>query len=1186
LQRSFPAAYHAPSALLILPVAKGVPVLVLQPYLCTALAGRPLRFSFARACAFLFLAALASISAAAQEARWYQLSEQAVQLKNQGKEAEALPLEQQAAQVAESTWGPEDAHLGLSLNVLGILEMDLEKFSDAETNLKRALEIITRTKGAESSDAASVLNNLGILYQDQANYPAAEKVTQQALAIKEKLLGENDAQVATDENNLALIFMKEDKFSDAEALYKKAIATDQRLGRADISVDLGNLGTLYDQMARYADAEQAFTQALTLDLKALGPAHPQIGLDLYHLATAFQYEGKFPQAEQAYNKAMVVEQNAGAHDSATISSIEENMGSLYRDEGKYPAAESMLLQALRSRAQALGPNHPDVAAVLGSLGRLYAYENRYSDAERAMQQALSIDMKSLGPANLQTGGAMVALANLYGAHGQSGPANQLYYNAIQVYLKVLGQADKRVADVIFAGAEQMLTDGTLDTAAKMFNMAGAIFQQAEGASSLDVAKCQDKIGSIAEDMGRHDDAERLHKNALAIFEKISGPDSLDLDPSLEGLGRIYKDQHRFADAEPFYQQQLKIDQAHLQPNDPGLRDAEADLAGLYYAWAKPEQAAPYFQTYLGNLMDEFRSNAATMSERERLIYFSTQRRAFPLFFSFVLKFHDQLPELGGRMYDALLEEKGLIAASATAMRAAVEASGDRQAVQMLDKLASDKAQLAALVESTGDPANHREQINQLGDEANTLEQELLKRSAVMSRQKTQNAATWRDVQKALKPGESAVEVTRFQFDDGFTEAGDVVYVALVVTSDCPQPTLVLLGKAGDLEAAPMLAYRADVGQTRGITPEEEPAAPGQPPASAPNTTAAYAAFWRPLEPALAGAKRVYFSPDGVLDTIPVGLLADSDGKLVMEKIQLRLVNSTKDILVPANGAERKAALLVGNPAFNLTAEQQRAALAQLRGESPGAAQPVNPSQAAPPPAAQIASRGGDLKGGDLNPLPGTQTEVDAVDKLLKEAGWQPTEYTGDLALKQTMTQAHGPRIVHIATHGFFLSDEELSASAAAQGQQANLDEDPMLRSGLFFAGADRVRSGAPPEAGPEADDGVLTAYEASQIDLEGTELVVLSACETGLGKELNSDGVFGLRRGLQEAGAGAVLMSMWSVPDKETQELMTLFYKNWLSGMDKPEALRQAQLAEREVVRKRYGRDLAFYWGAFVMVSP
>ncbi len=158
-----------------------------------------------------------------------------------------------------------------------------------------------------------------------------------------------------------------------------------------------------------------------------------------------------------------------------------------------------------------------------------------------------------------------------------------------------------------------------------------------------------------------------------------------------------------------------------------------------------------------------------MSERERLMYFSTQQMAFPMFFSFVVKFHEQMPELAGQMYDALLEQKGLIAASAASMRAAVEASGDPQAVAMLDKLSSDRAQMAALVETdAGNTANHQAQINQLGDEANTVEQSLMKRSVALGRQRAQNAATWRDVQKALKPGESAVEVTRFQFNTGIT----------------------------------------------------------------------------------------------------------------------------------------------------------------------------------------------------------------------------------------------------------------------------------------------------------------------------------------------------------------------------------------------------------------------------------
>jgi CHAT domain-containing protein len=1133
------------------------------------------------------LAAALTPAVHAQFQRWYDLSEQAVQLKNQGNDAAALPVEQQAEQVAQATWGPNDAHVGLSLNVIGILEMHLEKYSDSETNLKRALDIFTKAEGLQSKNTASVLDNLGVLYQTLARFSDAEKITQQALAIHEKLLGENDPGVAVDESNLALIFEEENKYGDAETLYKKAIAIDQRsTDAARVASDMAGLGKLYAETGKYAQAEQAAQQELAADVKAYGPQDPRIASPLNDLAADFALNGKVVEAEQAYGKAMVLATKASSPDQAMISQIEVNMGALFRKEGKYPQAESLMLQALASRTKALGPNHPAVASVLTSLGLLYEYEMRFSDAERALRQALDIDTKALGAGSVQTAHDMVNLANLYGTHGQSGVAEQLFYNAIQVYLKVIAQAPKQTANIVFQGAQQFLADGKFDVAAKLFNDAGGIYQQAEGAQSADVAKCQDELGSIAENMGRHDDAERLHKRAQAIFEQLFGQDSMAVTASLEGLGRVYKDTQRFADAEPLYLRALKIEQEHLKPNDPQLRDSESDLAAFYYAWGKPAQAAPYFQKYLGNLMDEFRANAATMSERERLTYFATQRNAFPLFFSFVLKSHDQMPELTGRMYDALLEEKGLIASSAAAMRSAVDASGDPQAVQMLDKLASDKAQMAALVEAdAGNTANHQAQINQLGNEANTLEQSLMKRSAALSRQTTQNAARWQDVQKALKAGESAVEVARFRLDSGMGPTADQMYVALVVTPDCTEPILVNLGKAKDLEAGPMLAYRDEVGQTRGFEQEAAPAAAGQQ-GTVTNTGAAYAAFWKPLEPALGAAKRVYISPDGVLNTIPMGLMADSDGKLLMEKIQLRIVNSTKDLLLPAPAAHSKGALLVGNPKFDLSAPQQKAALAQLRNGATGAGTALTqglPVTEAPATPVQVASRGGDLKGGDLNPLPGTQVEVDTVNKLLKTAGWQATEYTGDLALKDAVAQAHAPRVVHIATHGFFLSDEELKANAAAQGTKANVDEDPMLRAGLFFAGADRVRQGAAPEAG--VDDGVLTAFEASQLKLEGTELVVLSACETGLGKDLNVDGIFGLRRGLQEAGADALMMSMWSVPDKETQELMSLFYQKWLGGMEKPEALRQAQLEERETVKKRYGKDLPFYWGAFVLVG-
>ena len=860
-----------------------------------------------------------------------------------------------------------------------------------------------------------------------------------------------------------------------------------------------------------------------------------------------------------------------------------------RTEGSDAAALPLAQQAVKAAQVAWGPEDPHVGFSLDTLANIQADLGNYSGAETAYRQALAIDTKALTASNIQTANAMAHLAQLYETHGQFGHAEQLYHDALPVYLKEYGQVDERVAELVFNASDNLLAEAHFpgsysaaqakyNAATNGFTLAATVYQKAKGDSSVGLAHCYDRLAAIAEDGGGHAVAEKLHKRALEILEKAYGPESVQLTDSLEGLARVYKDENQLAESEPIYQRVLKIDQAHLKPDSPDLRNAEADLAGLYYFGGKPVQAAPYFQAYLANLMGEFRANAATMSERERLIYLAAFHNAYPLFFSFVLKYHGQMPELAGQMYDALLQEKGLIAESAAAMRAAVVASGDQQAVAMLDKLASDKAQLAALSASTA--GNPGQQVAQLQQEANTLEQGLMKRSAAMTDQKVRNAATWRDVQKALKPGESAVEVIRFQYETGIAVTGNLIYVALVVTPESKEPELVVQGAAKDLEAGPMLAYRDNVAQTRGFKAVAAPA--GQAGAVA-NTNAAYTAFWKPLEPALAGANRVYLSPDGVLNTIPIGLMADSEGKMVMEKYQLRIVNSTKDLLLPARVAQLKSALLVGNPSFDLTATQQRTAIAELRGSATGVG--VSLQRAATPAenAAQMASRGGELKGGNLNSLPGTQVEVDTVDKLLKSVGWRTSEFSGRLALKETVTQAHGPRVVHIATHGFFLTDDELTANAAAQGQEAKLNEDPMLRAGLFFAGADRVRQGAAPGQG--VDDGVLTAFEASQLNLEGTELVVLSACETGLGKELNGEGVFGLRRGLQEAGADAVMMSMWSVPDKETQELMALFYAEWLGGLEKPEALRQAQLKERETVRQRYGKDLPFYWGAFVLVG-
>jgi hypothetical protein len=353
---------------------------------------------------------------------------------------------------------------------------------------------------------------------------------------------------------------------------------------------------------------------------------------------------------------------------------------------------------------------------------------------------------------------------------------------------------------------------------------------------------------------------------------------------------------------------------------------------------------------------------------------------------------------------------------------------------------------------------------------------------------------------------------------------------------------------------------------------------------------------------------------------------------------------------PAAKMELKTALLVGNPLFDLSLNDQAAAERKLAVDEanggwiasagPDAADRARAPALSSAPDTALAlthlaasSRSRDLVAGQkLPPLPGTGAEVAAIAELMQADGWKTELFTGQLALKRVVEEARSPRVLHIATHGFFLPDQQVAASgpgsAAGAGDSGGFSgsdfEDPMRRSGLYFAGANRTLAGdaatqpgdtsagegvasvaanVSPRAAHTAtaggannglnnaqeknfDDGVLTALEAGSLDLTGTELVVLSACNTGQGETKNGEGVLGLRRALEEAGAQSVIMSLWSVPDKETLELMKLFYQKWLSGMEKHEALKQAQLEMRQRVRSEHdGRDLPYYWAAFVLVG-
>lgn len=328
-------------------------------------------------------------------------------------------------------------------------------------------------------------------------------------------------------------------------------------------------------------------------------------------------------------------------------------------------------------------------------------------------------------------------------------------------------------------------------------------------------------------------------------------------------------------------------------------------------------------------------------------------------------------------------------------------------------------------------------------------------------------------------------------------------------------------------------------------------------------------FWQPISQLFKEKKHLFICLGGVYHKLNIGAIMQPNGRLLMEDYDIRIVTSARELIEQKEKKNyENTAVLVGNPAFNLAAPKQAALAANYTRsytETPLFAWPT-------------------LTRGSIAPLPNTKAEVENIGKILQAKGFKTQTLLGEQALEEAVKSVKSPRILHIATHGFFEADvtkkDSLQADDFMGIQRARAAENPLLRSGLLLAGAENYLKTK--KLSNDHENGILTAYEAMNLDLENTELVVLSACETGLGEIKNGEGVYGLQRALRIAGAQSVLMSLAKVPDAPTKILMEAFYENWLTkGMNKHEALKQAQLT----VRKMPQYAAPVNWAAFVLVE-
>jgi len=401
----------------------------------------------------------------------------------------------------------------------------------------------------------------------------------------------------------------------------------------------------------------------------------------------------------------------------------------------------------------------------------------------------------------------------------------------------------------------------------------------------------------------------------------------------------------------------------------------------------------------------------------------------------------------------------------------------------------------------------------LEQEANTMERSLSQKSSDFAQGYSSERITFDKIASLLTDTEAVVELIRIRFfDKSFTN--DSKYAALILAKNSGEPKLIVLDNGNQLETRYAKFYRNAIQQKMA-------------------DQYSYDQFWARIEPALAGKKTVYISPDGVYNQINLNTLKKTGGDFVINKFDLAIIGNSKDLIALKNEkvvSPKKDAFLLGFPNYG---------------------------------------------GTSIAALPGTKIEVEGISKILKLSGYQVSSLTQNEATETKIKSIKGPALVHIATHGYFLQDAESAVGVASE----NAKDNPLLRSGLLLAGASKTMSGEVLPNLESNDNGVLTAYEAMNLNLNGTNLIVMSACETGLGDVRAGEGVYGLQRAFVVAGAKALVMSLWKVDDVATQALMTNFYTNLSKGGSKLKAFKQAQ----QQLMLRYKEP--YYWGAFVMVG-
>lgn len=841
--------------------------------------------------------------------------------------------------------------------------------------------------------------------------------------------------------------------------------------------------------------------------------------DLYEFGRINYVKRSYKVGEVYLSAALISYEALGATDDPVYLKTLGTLGLLYSDMGRYEGSEELTRLALEGWKDRLGEASTGYAAESNNLAVLQFNKGEYSKAEKDLKQAIKLVKAAEGGGSVPYAITLNNLGILYQYMGRSEEALDMLNQCLKIAEDELQEKSGTYL--------QLLTNKALILQEnEQFDQAEAVYKEAldlqtsrlklNRKSDPDYAHMLNNLASLYVLTDRNDEAEALLKESLEIYKSKFGELHPLVATAQADLGNLYRYQGKNDQASTLLVKALATRKDKLGEQHPTTVQSMEDLAIIRWKQGNVEEAKQLFNEVMEYSLSYINDFFPPLSEVEKTKYWEKMKPRFFTYYNFAFEHASKDPSLLEKAANYRLATKGLLLNATTKIKNLILSGEDQELIALYNQWQDQKRTLASYYDLSKEEITEQKiNIDSMERVANQSERELSERSSSFADAFVSKTHDYQEISSSLSTSEVAIEIIQFPKYENSLTT-DNQYGAILFKNGVPLE-LAVIENGNSLDTRFYALYKNLIKQKV----EDE---------------YSYTNFWKPIASHLDGGfTTVYFSPDGVYNQVNLNTLKNPQGNYLVEDLDIHIIGSPIELVDRTEVSQSsKSAFLLGYPDYGTS---------------------------------EIVS------------LPGTKKEIDQISSVLQAGQYTLTKLLRSQATEQSIKQATNPRLMHIATHGYFLEDVQSTGNVfGVQIEYAR--NNPLLRSGLMLAGADRAMSTYSGESFNQDDNGILTAYEAMNLHLNETDLVVLSACETGVGDVKSGEGVYGLQRAFMIAGAQKMIMSLWKVDDAATQQLMSSFYTLWINKSMKPDkAFRQAQLN----LMKTYANP--YYWGAFVMVE-